>query len=120
MLYFVAVVMGLGVGEKVVLMELTIREWFGSATFGEIFGYLHLAFVAGIALDPLAADYILDITGGGGTTRPSSRESISTSWQPWPFPWRSWRKSHPRRSLLGDFLQKISLSCWSTRDLTGF
>lgn len=64
MLYLFAAVMGLGVGGIVVLMTLMTREWFGSAAYGEIFGYLHLAFVAGIALGPMLAGYIFDITGG--------------------------------------------------------
>ncbi|MBI2877393.1 MAG: MFS transporter [Candidatus Tectomicrobia bacterium] len=63
MLYLFAVVMGLGVGGIVVLMTLITRQWFGAAAYGEIFGYLHLAFVAGIALGPVLAGYIFDITG---------------------------------------------------------
>lgn len=59
-----AMVMGLGVGGIVVLMTLMTREWFGPAAYGEIFGYLTLAFMAGVGLGPMLAGYVFDITGG--------------------------------------------------------
>ncbi|MBI4334334.1 MAG: MFS transporter [Chloroflexi bacterium] len=63
MLYLFAVVMGLGIGGIVVLMTLMTREWFGPAAYGEIFGYLTLAFMAGAGLGPMLAGYVFDVTG---------------------------------------------------------
>lgn len=64
MLYLFAVVMGLGIGGAGILVMLITREWFGPASYGEIYGYHFMTFTAGVGLGPMLSGYIFDATGG--------------------------------------------------------
>lgn len=54
----------MGVGGIVVLMSLIVGEAFGVTSFGEIFGYIRLAWMIGNGVSPFLAGYIFDVTQG--------------------------------------------------------
>jgi MFS family permease len=54
---------GLFYGGETPIMPTITAEYFGTKSFGSIFGVVNMAFTAGAAIGPLAAGYVFDITG---------------------------------------------------------
>lgn len=61
-LYIFAILFGLFYGGGTTIMPVLVSENFGLASYGEIFGYIMLAFTLGIATGPVITGYIFDIT----------------------------------------------------------
>lgn len=61
-LYIFAILFGLFYGGGTSIMPVLVAENFGLASYGEIFGYIMLAFTFGIATGPVITGYIFDIT----------------------------------------------------------
>lgn len=61
MLYLFGIFFGLGMGGCAPLRPVLVGECFGVRSFGEIFGYLILAFSFGMAIGPPFSGYIFDV-----------------------------------------------------------
>lgn len=62
-LYPFLVVLGLGLGGRLVSEMVLVAEIFGVASYGTIYGYIHLFTIFGSALGPPFAGYIFDLYG---------------------------------------------------------
>ena len=62
LVWLYVVVFGIGGGGEVTIRPLLTGDFFGSASFGAIFGAMQLPLQVGTAIGPLLAGYIFDIT----------------------------------------------------------
>ena len=61
--YIIAAVYGLAYGGVSPIMPTMAASLFGTRSLGSIFGTLNLAYTTGVAIGPLLAGYIFDVTG---------------------------------------------------------
>lgn len=61
--YIIAMVYGLAYGGATPIIPTMAGSFFGTRSIGSIIGVLNTAFTAGVAIGPLLAGYIFDVTG---------------------------------------------------------